>query len=130
MAKSSTMLWGWLLGTLLAILGEKGHKEHNCTTPDQPQTHLHTTFGVSCGLCRPVSHQGLPCPWSHGGALDQVLYSNLEQEVCPHRESLLCSQGELEGQYDLCDVPGLRQKLQIIILATRRKLPLNLIIIL
>lgn len=48
----------------------------------------------------------------------------------PIRESLLCSQAELERQCDLYDVPGLRQKLQIVILATKRKLPLNLIIIL
>ena len=36
MVESSTVLWGWLLGTLLAMLEKKGHKDHNCTTPDPP----------------------------------------------------------------------------------------------
>lgn len=82
-------------------------------------------FGALCGLCRPDPHQGLAFPWSEWGALGQVLPSSWEQEVCPPAH--LCSQAELEGHCDLCDVPGLRQKLQIVILAARRKLPLNLI---
>lgn len=84
----------------------------------------HELWGPRVTLCL---HEGLPAPCLCG----QPLASSCPATSTQARQGRArLGQDKLEEQCDLCDVPEPRQKLQIRILATRRKLPLNLIIVL